>query len=310
MQRNLKWIRIKAVENTMSYFRCCLALAALPVLCAAAEVTPVALFTHFEQPPAPRVADSIRHEVENIMAPLGFPLQWISLDGVRGDDVATALAVVTFRGNCGVTDFLTDGKTTPLGFTHVSDGIVLPFTEIDCEATRNFLRRELMRVQAQQRETDLGRAIGRVLAHELFHVFASTAHHGSDGIAKSTFAEHELMAQHFTFEPAEFRALRASLRQARQENRRLRAAASPLSGRFIFQEDGCAKCHGKVGQCTKTAPALRSTTAPPDVKALAARLVAGALRMRSRAQNVMHSPVAPLDDDEIADVASFLSSLD
>lgn len=291
----------------MSYFRCCLALAALPALCAAAEVTPVALFTHFQQPPAPRVADSIRHEVENIMAPLGFPLQWISLDGVRGSEVATALAVVTFRGSCAVTDLLTEGKTTPLGITHISDGIVLPFTEVDCEATRNFLRRELIHVQAQEREADLGRAIGRVLAHELFHVFASTAHHGSEGIAKPTFAEHELMAEHFTFEPAEFRALRAGLRQARQQNRRLGTAASALSGRFIFQEDGCAKCHGQAGQGTKSAPALRSSTAPADVKALAARLVEGALRMRSRAQGIMRTAVAPLDDDEIADVASFLS---
>jgi len=215
----------------MSYFRCCLALAALPALCAAAEVTPVALFTHYEQPPAPRVADSLRHEVENIMAPLGFPLQWISLDGVRGNDVATALAVVTFRGNCEAADLLAEGKTTPLGITHISDGIVLPFTEVDCEATRNFLRKELIRVQARERETALGRALGRVLAHELFHVFASTAHHGSDGIAKSAFAEHELMAEHFTFEPSEFRALRSGLRQARQQNKHLGAAASPVSGR-------------------------------------------------------------------------------
>ena len=293
-------------ENTMTYFRCCLVLAALPALGAAAEVTPVALFTHFEKPPSQQVADSIRREVESILAPLGFPLEWKSLDGVRGDEVSASLAVVTFRGSCDASNLLAGGKTTPLGITHISDGVVLPFTEIDCEAVRNFLRKDLLRAQTQDREAAFGRAVGRVLAHELLHVFAGTAHHGSGGVAKPAFTESELLAGRFFFETAEFRTLRAGLKQARLQNKRLRPAASPVSGRFIFEENGCARCHGPSGQGTKSAPALRAAGASADVKALAARLAQDALRMCTRAKATVGVSVPPLDDDEIADVASFL----
>jgi cytochrome c553 len=294
-------------ENTMPYFRCCLVLAALPALGAAAEVTPVALFTHFQKPPAQQVADSIRREVESIMSPLGFPLEWKTLDGVRGDEVSTSLAVVTFRGSCDVSSLLVGGRTTPLGITHISDGVVLPFTEIDCESIRNFLRKDLLHSPAQDREAAFGRAVGRVLAHELFHVFAGTAHHGAGGVAKPAFTEGELMGGRFSFEAAEFRTLRAGMKQARLQNKRLRPDASPVSGRFIFEENGCARCHGPSGQGTKLAPALRVAGASADVKALAARLAQDALRMCSRAKGMVRTSVPPLDDDEIQDVASFLS---
>jgi cytochrome c553 len=132
-------------------------------------------------------------------------------------------------------------------------------------------------------------------------------HHGSEGVAKPAFTERELMAEGFSFQAAEFRELRIGLKQARQQSRRLGATASPVSGRFIFQENGCARCHGDSGQGTKSAPALRPAGVTANVKDLAARLTHDALRMCTRAKAVIHVPAPPLDDDEIADVASFLS---
>jgi len=291
----------------MLYFLLCFVLAALPALGAVPDVTPVVVYTHFERPPTQRVAASIRQEVETIMAPLGFPIEWKSLDGVRGDEVSTSLAVVTFRGGCDTVNLLTSGQTTPLGITYVSDKVVLPFTEIECDRVRIFLRKQLIQTDSAERDSAFGRAVGRVLAHELFHVFAGTVHHGADGIAKPMFTERELLAPRFQFASSEFRVLRASLKQARQQNKRLRPAASPAVGEFIFREDGCAKCHGRVGQGTKAGPALRLAGAPADVKAIAAKLVEGAVRMCNRARSV-HIVAEPMDDDEIADVASFLGS--
>jgi mono/diheme cytochrome c family protein len=291
----------------MLYFLLCLVLAVLPALGAAPDVTPVAVYTHFDRPPAERVAASIRQEVETIMAPLGFPLEWKSLDGVRGDDVAASLAVVTFRGGCDTSNLVTAEETSPLGITHVSDGVVLPFTEIECDRVRNFLRKQLLQTGASDREQAFGRAVGRVLAHELFHIFAGTTHHGADGVAKPVFSERELLAERFQFESNEFRLLRVSLKQAREQNKRLRPAASPATGQFIFRENGCAKCHGATGEGTKWAPALRVASARADVKALAAKLAEDAIRMSTRAKTV-HVAATPLDEDEIEDVASFLGS--
>ncbi len=150
--------------------------------------------------------------------------------------------------------------------------------------------------------------MGRVLAHELFHVFTGSGHHGSDGVSKPVFSERELLADRFQIEASEFRLLRASLKQARQQNRRLRPAASAVSGKYIYQENGCARCHGSSGEGTRSAPALRLAGKPADLKALLARLVQEAPRMSMRTKSRTVSPT-PLDDDELADVASFLSDL-
>jgi mono/diheme cytochrome c family protein len=290
----------------MLYFLICFALAALPAVAAPPEITPVAVFTHFERLPPEAVPAAMEQEVDRIMSPLGFPLSWKSLDTVRGNEVATTLAVVTFRGNCDSTRLLQPASLTgALGLTHVSDGVVIPFTDIDCDGIRAFLRKELLGFQPWDRDARLGRAVGRVLAHELFHIFVGTVHHGSGGVAKPVFTERELMAEYFQFEANEFRLLRASLRQARQTNQRQHPAASPFSGEFIFKENGCARCHGKSGQGSKLGPALRLAGKATDMKALAARLAHDAVRMCSRAKS--HGVSAdPLDADEIADVASFL----
>lgn len=290
----------------MLYFRICFALAALPAIAAPPEITPVAVFIRFQRPPADPVPAAIEKEVDRIMEPLGFPLAWKPLDGVHGNDIAASLAVVTFRGSCDATHLLNPGRFTgTLGFTHVSDGVVIPFTDIDCDSIRRFLRKDLIGLQSQDRDDRFGRAVGRVLSHELFHIFVGTLHHGSGGVAKPMFTERELLAESFRFDSSEFHLLRASLKQARQMNQRHHPAPSPVSGQFIFQENGCARCHGKSGQGTKTAPALRLAGKVVDLTGLATRLAREAVRMCSRAKSRGVS-ADPMDPSEIADVASFL----
>ena len=74
-----------------------------------------------------------------------------------------------------------------LGWTHVSDGAILPFSEIDCDRIREFVQKELLYWKPAEREEVLGRAMARVVAHELYHIFANTPHHGSDGVAKAAY---------------------------------------------------------------------------------------------------------------------------
>jgi cytochrome c551/c552 len=293
----------------MSCFLRCLALAALPALGQAA-VAPVVIFTHFQPQPSPLVFDSIRREVASIMAPLGFPFEWRPLDSPRDSEGARQLAVVTFRGNCSTANLLVPMTISgPLGITHISSGEVIPFAEVDCDRIRTFLRRNLMRTDGRHRESVFGRAIGRVLAHELFHVFAGTARHGSGGVAEPAFTEQDLMSDRFQLETREFRILRAHLKEARKQNSRIRSATSPLAGRFIFQENGCADCHGTLGEGTQSAPTLRVAHKLVDEKTFHAKLVQGAMRLSTQAKAPRLAAPA-LDEDEIADVLSFLNGLE
>jgi cytochrome c553 len=291
----------------MTYFLCCLGLAVLPAWGQSTAVAPVVLYTHFERRPSQAVADSMRREVASIMAPLGFPFEWLSVDGVRGDETASELAVVTFRGNCGIANLLAPTKDSgPLGFSRLSGDTVIPFAEVDCERARGLLRKDLLRMRLEEGEAVFGRALGRVLAHELFHVFVGTKHHGSVGVAESAFTSGELLSDRFQFGTADFRVLRAGLKPARRQNSRLRSEPSPLSGRFIFEESGCASCHGAAGQGTQSAPALHVSHKLVDAKNLTAKLAQDVMSMYRRAKSVW-LPAPELDDDEIADVVSFLN---
>ena len=98
-----------------------------------------------------------------------------------------------------------------LGWTHVSDGAILPFSEIDCDRIRQFVQKELLYRKPAEREEIFGRAIARVVAHELYHIFANTHHHGSDGVAKAAYTVQELLSDDFVFEEAQGTALRSSV---------------------------------------------------------------------------------------------------
>jgi hypothetical protein len=155
----------------------CLALALLPVSGAqpGATLAPITLYTQFHQQPPPALLESLQTEVQSIMAPMGLNFQWLSLSTSDGKKVAVELAVINFKGRCDVAGLVAhDSNPGALGWTHMSDGAILPFADVDCSAVRSFLQKELLFIRPQDREQVLGRALGRVLAHELYHIFANS----------------------------------------------------------------------------------------------------------------------------------------
>ena len=97
-----------------------------------------------------------------------------------------------------------------MGWTHTSNGEVLPFTDVECDRISRLLSHSLARMDPDDREEALGRAIGRVLAHEFYHIFARTSRHGSWGVAKPYYSVDELLAGEFRFEEKESKLLRDS----------------------------------------------------------------------------------------------------
>ena len=50
------------------------------------------------------------------------------------------------------------------------------------------------------RDVMVGRSVGRVMAHELYHILANETHHSAEGVAKTSFSSAELLAAHFHFD--------------------------------------------------------------------------------------------------------------
>jgi len=172
------------------------------------ELAPIMLYTHFaEQPPA-AVRDAMQDEVRSIMAPMGLRFRWMDLAESNGKQISVELAVIEFNGRCDVGGLTArDENPGALGWTHISDGVILPFVNVDCAAVRSFIQKELLDMRLQTRAERFGRALGRVLAHELYHIFANTKRHGSEGVGREFYSARDLLAADFQFQAQESLAL-------------------------------------------------------------------------------------------------------
>ena len=72
----------------------------------------------------------------------------------------------------------------------------------------------------KDRDLTYGRAIGRVLAHELYHIFTNTTRHASWGVAKVFYSSKELASVQFQFQEKDTKALRTGKLRTLLRNRR------------------------------------------------------------------------------------------
>jgi hypothetical protein len=155
------------------------------------------------------------------MGPLGLDFTWRDLSRSSGNEVSVELVVVSFKGTC-KTDVAMPGfgETGALGWTHMSDGSILPFSDVDCDKISRFIAPEIRSMDHDQRESVFGRAVGRVLAHELYHVFTNTTKHAAWGVAKAFFTSKDLVSDQFEFQEKDTKALRSGKLKVLIRNRR------------------------------------------------------------------------------------------
>lgn len=202
-------LRLFDERSALKTWVLCLALGAVPAFGGSREA-PVRLYVQFQHDPPDAVLEALQVELETVMQPSGLDLDWRWLANIKGNEVSTELVVVHFKGHCDLQNMEPVAAFPgPLGWTHISEGEVLPFTDINCDGVRLFLQQDLVRIPEPERSAAYGRALGRVLAHELYHVFTKSTKHGSSGIAKAAYNVQELLAKRFNFAPKQCDILRA-----------------------------------------------------------------------------------------------------
>jgi hypothetical protein len=181
---------------------------------AATVSAPVAIYMSFDGPHSDYAVGAMQREVASLTKSSGFDLQWRSLSGPRAEETFTDLMVVKFHGKCNMdgiqllfNELGLEGEGGALGSTKTLNGQVLPFSELECGRIRRSIAPMAVGYSMEERESLLGRAMGRVLAHELFHIFANTEKHGHEGVAKTSYSRKDLLAEGFAFEPQDARRI-------------------------------------------------------------------------------------------------------
>jgi hypothetical protein len=197
-------------------------LAALAWPAAAAtqisERPAVGLYLDFERTPSSAITQSMKAEVERILEPSGLRLDWRMLEGMRTDENFESVAVIRFHGDCGVygqpVRDHSEHEFPSLASTQIVDGHVLPFTDVRCGALARYIAPLVIAPPGPEWDRILGRALGRIVAHELYHVFSGSRSHASDGVARAYHTRRDLVAKEFNFQEAEsemFRAIRTRI---------------------------------------------------------------------------------------------------
>jgi hypothetical protein len=154
-------------------------------------------------PEVDRTVSYMRRELETLLSTAGYKVEWKVLGNPSGAD-QSVLAVVELRGSCRAPAANTSVKPVENGASLASTAVegdkVLPFTWINCETLTQLLAPRLAKAEPGRRDFLYGRAMGRVLAHELYHLLANKREHTGSGVGKASFSASDILGEHFSFE--------------------------------------------------------------------------------------------------------------
>jgi hypothetical protein len=163
----------------------------------------------FDGPHSEKSFQEMKQELGAILKNSRIQIDWRERNQVSSSESFSNLAVVEFRGACQINAAADgDAQPGPLAFTHTSDGAILPFSEVECDRVRSTLLRARPGQYYGRSEIIFGRALARVLAHELYHVLAGTESHSRQGVTQRALSGAELASDQLELDPAELDRMR------------------------------------------------------------------------------------------------------
>lgn len=134
------------------------------------------------------VVEHMKRESGILLQSSGYRLEWT--DGQV--ETSSMLVVVDIRSAA--------DTSRALASTSVNGEAVLPFIVLNAGNLTRLVGPALAGEAGARRDFLFGRAMARVLAHELYHVLANTRDHANSGVGKPQFTASDLLNERFEFE--------------------------------------------------------------------------------------------------------------
>ena len=148
---------------------------------------------------SPAVTRWMQEESGLLMRSAGYQVHWLNpLE--RPDAPGTSLIVLELTGDCTPAQY--SGPRVDVGrlaFAPVDHETILPFVTVDCAALQKTLASALDREPRARRDVLYGRAMGRLVAHEIYHIESQSREHSKHGVAEAAVSTRELVAERFEF---------------------------------------------------------------------------------------------------------------
>jgi hypothetical protein len=188
---------------------CALVLAASASRASAEGVT---IVLEFQGPQSDQSVAEMKREFTGIMRDSSLTFDFKSRSEAGAESYSN-LVVVRFQGTCVLrpVPYLYDERG-PLAFTYSTEGEVQPFTEVKCDQVTRAVRSAMSGSDFARADLLMGRALGRVLAHEVVHILTKSAAHGREGVAKTALSGSQLIAPELRLEPEDVERIRSENR--------------------------------------------------------------------------------------------------
>lgn len=181
---------MRPVSACLFLTACTLAHAAAPI---ARPVPDVTVIVDVKGTYSEAAFREMRHEAAQIIESSGLHLDW----RMRSEAQHTTfndLVVMTFRGSCSFDPSLPIyDELGPLAITRTANGEVQPFGEVNCDRVVNTVRSAMFGEDYAKADILVGRALGRVVAHELVHMLTKSGQHAHEGVQKAALSGRQLI---------------------------------------------------------------------------------------------------------------------
>jgi hypothetical protein len=182
---------------------------------------PVGILFDFGVRPDSAIVDLMKSEIRQILAPAQMDLGFYRIGDSDALQAFRKIVVVRFHGSCqwqldssGIQLNEPDVLDNPaLGKTNISGGRVMPYVQVYCNEVRAFLPS----VSTLPFSQIYARALGRVVAHELYHALLSTRDHARSGVARVTQSARDLTRETLALDAGSINKLRQLYGQQKKE---------------------------------------------------------------------------------------------
>jgi hypothetical protein len=178
-----------------------LAICALFAAIASAEGITIVL--DFDGPRSEQSVAEMKREFEGIVKNTTLTVDWRTRQEAQHEALPN-LVVVRFKGKC-ILDpvpYLYDERG-PMAFTYTTGGVPQPFSEVACEKVATAVRSAMFGGDFAKADQLFGRALGRVLAHEVVHMLTRSGDHAREGVTRRSLSGNQLIAPELRLAPAD-----------------------------------------------------------------------------------------------------------
>jgi hypothetical protein len=199
------------------YVCACLLAGFLPAI--AASIAPsgpvepdVTVVLDFKGSFTPLTIQEMQREASRIIGASGIELGWTRRDQATHSSFNN-LVLLTFKGSCNYFPAPPAYELGPYASTRTADGAVQPFGDVDCDRVVNSVRTAMYGADFSRADILVGRALGRVVAHELVHMLTKSREHASEGVLKTSLSGRQLIAASLSLSAFDIDRLRLCRKQ-------------------------------------------------------------------------------------------------